>query len=391
MSDANRVSLSYAGETVFGVTPSGPAPTLKYLRFVSEKLALSTSVATSKELRSDRQVADVIRTDLSEGGSIDIELSYGAYDDLLLYALQGASWAAAVTQTLTTLSTVTGTQKLHRSAGSFISDGYKQYSWVEVSGFATAANNGIFKITAIDATDLTLVGATTLVTEAAGPSVTVKQGEYITNGITLKSLVMEKAYLDLATTFTILNGMCIDGMELKIAAKEMVTGSFSLLGKIEASAAATCGAGYTMAPSNDVMNAIDNIVAILEAGVAASGVSASFKLANSLRQRTQIATLGPVSIGSGTIAVDGSFVAYFANPTLANKHRNFTDSSIAFIFRDAQLNSYAIDFPKVNYTKSDILATGINEDVMVDMGFTASRHASENVTIRITRFPFPAA
>lgn len=64
------------------------------------------------------------------------------------------------------------TQTLHVVAASFITMGFVKGMYIDIGGdglnnFVNAANNGRFKITAITATDLTLEGITTLVTEAA--------------------------------------------------------------------------------------------------------------------------------------------------------------------------------------------------------------------------------
>lgn len=89
MSDANRLRLSYVEETSWGVTPA--APTLKALRFTGESLEANADFTSSNEIRDDRQVSDVIRTNFGAGGDVNFELSYGAFDDLLA-ALLFSNW-----------------------------------------------------------------------------------------------------------------------------------------------------------------------------------------------------------------------------------------------------------------------------------------------------------
>lgn len=93
MSDANRVRLAYVPETVWGTTPA--TPTLQALRFTSESLQANTEFTSSNEIRDDRQVSDVIRTNFGAGGDLGFELSYGAFDELLS-ALFFNNWATNV-------------------------------------------------------------------------------------------------------------------------------------------------------------------------------------------------------------------------------------------------------------------------------------------------------
>jgi hypothetical protein len=80
----------------------------------------------------------------------------------------GASIAGA------TLAWAGGTpDKLHASAGSFITNGFKVGDTIMVSGFATAVNNGIFTISAVDATDISASEATAT-TEAEGVNVKIQ-------------------------------------------------------------------------------------------------------------------------------------------------------------------------------------------------------------------------
>lgn len=66
----------------------------------------------------------------------------------------------------TTLSTTT--TGFHRTAGSFITDGFAVGMEVSSSGFAGAANNGAFVVGGVTATDLTITGALTAGVAAAG-------------------------------------------------------------------------------------------------------------------------------------------------------------------------------------------------------------------------------
>jgi len=88
MSDSNRTILSYVEEATLGTTPS--TPTFQTLRYTGESLSFDVATTASNEMRSDRNVSDLIRNDFSAGGGFDIELSADSFDDLLESAMFGA-------------------------------------------------------------------------------------------------------------------------------------------------------------------------------------------------------------------------------------------------------------------------------------------------------------
>lgn len=93
MSEANRVSLKYIAETVYGTTPvSG---NWNVLRYTSQNMAANPQTVISNELRSDRQVSDLILVGNQVGGEFGLELSAGTYDELLEAAMQG-TWATNI-------------------------------------------------------------------------------------------------------------------------------------------------------------------------------------------------------------------------------------------------------------------------------------------------------
>lgn len=87
---ASTTRLAAVAETAWAVTPATPA--FKNLRIVSESLSAEKQTTTSNELRPDRNVSDVIQTSRAASGSIEAEMSYGSFDDLIESALY-STWA----------------------------------------------------------------------------------------------------------------------------------------------------------------------------------------------------------------------------------------------------------------------------------------------------------
>ena len=242
VSDANRAQLAYIEETTFGSQVTGS--NLQTMRLTGESLKGTQETQVSNELRSDRQISDIVRTGLGMSGGVNAEMSYGAYDDLILAGLMASAWSSPVTVgPITTIDASDTDNSFNDSANGFGSLVVGQ--WVKVSGFTTAANNGIFKLTSVAAGKIIVSGGT-LVTEAVGDSVTIVMGAQAVNGTTKISFNIERKYTDLSNEFALFTGCMVNGFGLSVALKNMVTASFDFAGKKEESETASGGTGYDL-------------------------------------------------------------------------------------------------------------------------------------------------
>jgi len=390
MSDADRMGLAYQEETTYGTLPA--SPTLIDLRLTSESIAQVTGTVNSAEIRSDRQIVDHIRTTINVAGDINIELSYSAFDDFLEAGLLSADWSNSgsdIVVTATTIAAVNSTNSLDDSASGLA--GFTANRWIKVTGFTGSGTNanGFLRITSVAAGSLVVTGKT-LVEDTEGESVTITQGPAIINGTEQRSFFMQKAYTDLTNQYARYSGMMVDSLTIVVPSDNIVTGTFGFLGQLETSnESADFDAVKATAPANEVMAGIEDITAIMEPNSANAGFAStqfSFTLNNNLRHRLQIGTLGPVSVGSGTVDVTGVLQAYFLNATIIDKHLNFTDSSLAIQFADSTGKGYVIDFPRVNYDTANRVAGGQNTDILADLTFSAFRNSTQSETIVIQRF-----
>jgi hypothetical protein len=158
LQSTNRVAIAKVRETTFGVTPATPA--FKAIRQTSSSLAVNPQTVISNEIRSDRQVPDLILTALQAGGDIGGEMSFASMDDDLEEALQG-TWASLPQQAVTALTTTTATV----AAGT----AFKAQMLVLTSGFATPANNGLFVVSSSGATTVVFPAAS-FTAEASPPA-----------------------------------------------------------------------------------------------------------------------------------------------------------------------------------------------------------------------------
>jgi len=384
MSESNRATLGYIEESTWGTTPANP---VNYVRMTSESIGMEMTTATSNEIRSDRLVADIIRTGISVGGDIGIELSYGAHDALIAGVMQSAWSSAVAVAASTTIGFTSVGNHITDSASAFTNVVVGQF--IKVSGAVNAGNNGYHLVTVkTSANDITV--STTLTTEAAGGSINVKSA-YIRNGTTKKSFTFEKFFGGLvADEYVSFTGCVMDSMQLTIKPGSIIEGSFALQGQDAAASNTSVGTGPAVAaPTADVLNAIDNVSNVMEAGVAAPYdiVEISFTVSNSLRTRQKVASLPMAGVMLGTIQITGNFRAYFASKALYEKYLNFTATDLSFVVSDVAGNSYLFYFPQVKFTSGNPAASGLDQDVMLEMGFTAYRDPSLLFAMQICRFP----
>lgn len=379
----DRVGLSIVEESTYGVTPSG---NLQRLRFTGESLRQDTQTTQSNEITTDRQITDIIRTQISASGGINAEVSYGAHDLLLQMGFASAGWSSPVTVgPVTTISFAasSGTSQVITDSGSGFGS-IVANQWVEVRGATNAANNGYFKVTSASAGSLTLQNASG-VSETAGQTITVVMGGQMVNGTTLRSASIEREYGDIST-FSAFLGMMVNDFSMDIALNSPITAAFNFLGSKQTTPGSTIGSGYDAAPTNNIMNVTDSVKGIISGGNSVCVTRANFQIQNNLRQRFCAGTLGATSIGAGKVVGTGTVQLYLEDMTHVDRYLAFSETSMAFIVEGPSGNAYVIEFPSVKLSQAPAPANAQNSDVFVDLQFAAKKDASEAITVRISRF-----
>ena len=97
---ADQVQLGIVAEGSYGVDP---ATTRQLLRFTSHTLERLQATVTSQEITGDRQIVDLIQTDLNIAGDINFELSAEAFD----LPFQGLLMSSSLGDNGTTLKSYT--------------------------------------------------------------------------------------------------------------------------------------------------------------------------------------------------------------------------------------------------------------------------------------------
>lgn len=394
---SNRAQLRMIKETTFGVTPVAGNP--NNLRMTGESLAFAITNDTSKEIRSDRQVTDLIQTGASASGDVNFELSYAEYDALIeavmqsTYTVFGVNGVGAVIPTSATFAAGTLTAGAATSGASIFTN-LAAGQWVKISGSTIDGQNIWAQVSlsvAPTATVLTFEGTPFIgATGNGGLAVTVS-GSRIANGTTLNSYTIERALMDATPAqFFAYRGMSASKMDLKFAAGSVVGGTFGFMGKdaVRKDGATWLPGAPIASKAFDVMNAVSGVGNVMEGGAVLTGTyikSVDLSIDNSLRAQTAIGTLGSVGIGTGTLQVSGTMEVYLADGSMWDKFRNNTASSLSLRATDGAGNGYVITLPKLKYGDAKVNAGSIDQDVMLSMPFTAIMDPSSNKTILIDR------
>jgi len=374
--DSNRVKIRYREETSWASVVA--ASEYNELPVTSESLKSNIETVTSETIRSDRNVADIVKVGGGAGGDVGFELKYGDWDELFEGALQSDIVSTVVS---TQASAYFSGPGLH-IADSSAAQNVVVDQFIRIANASATANDGDYRVTAVSAAAsgniLYLADASSGVAAAFTSDIfaaaTTMKGNRLRNGTTAKSYTVEKEFQDVSTTFSRYAGMRVSNMSLSVQSRSILSGSFSFSGKSQAAASVTLASTTNSISTNSVMNASGNVGRIWEGGDSVSGVSfksLTVDLNNNMRDQDVIGSDALAGIGSGRCEVTGTLSAYFEDNSLVNKFVNGTATSIRFQVDDEDGNSYVITVPKVRITDLTVVATGPNNDVMADMSWGA--------------------
>ncbi len=377
--ETNQGKVSYIEEVTSGDIPTGNA---QEIRFTGESMSVTKETTTSEEIRTDRQVSDLIMTKLEPAGDLNGEFSYGTYDDLLEGSLFN-SWVN--TNYASILVAVISGKFSFVDGGATLPASLIPGQYIRVSGFATGDNNGDFLITAIDTVLETIEVAETLVDEALGESV-VFVSDVLSNGVEKHSYTIEKEFSDVVK-FMDFTGMTINTFSMDFPAQDKISCVFNFLGQGTQVGDATPIVGTPIAPTTtDILNTGNNIGFIKEGGAAVGVIeSASFEVSNNLRGLGAIGDIENICVASGRCNVTGNLSVYFEDFVKYQKFLDNTATSIIMELTDSN-GQYYINLPKIKLTEANVNIDATDGDVMDEGGFQAMVDPVTLKTIIITKF-----
>ena len=351
----------------------------QYLRRTTIDLSLTRDTYESAEISSTAQTIDARNGMDKVDGTLNTELSVGSYTSLWAGLLRGA-WTPGVSFTATTISAAATTNKFVRSAGSWITDGFKVGKVVTSTGFVTSANNGNFTILSLTATDLVLDAI--LVTEAAGASVTVKvagktlQIPLLPSARTNDSFTIEQ-WFDTGVS-RVAPGCKVSKADIKVGSNSMVTADFGIMGKTTTTSATPYFTSPAAASTTGVLSGVSGSIYV--SGVK-KGVVTSFDVSidGNVETGAVIGSRQAADIFLGRIKATGKFNVYFTDDTIFSAFVNETDVRLDLRLDDANGKSFVLGFPRVKIGSAPIDDKEVG-GLQTDISFTALLNDGTDLT-----------
>ena len=390
----NSFTLAASVATVSGGTLTGgnnagttPGGNWKYLRANNPDFNGNISTTTSQELRSDRNITDLVRTSGSSEGSIGFEMSAEEYDSFMESSL-GGKFSKLVNISSTAITALAADNSINGPAGTFNTADILPGHFLKISGFANSANNGFAQVVSLSDQKIVFDSRLTLVDETTGsPTVTVK-GKSLRNGAVKTAFSLQREFTDLAPEFMSHVGMLVSGWTLNTASEAIVDGSFSFVGR--ETTTVEIGTGYQAATANPIMSGVANVGTIYEGGSPLSGVffkSINMTTNNNTRNLTAIGNLYPIDINMGSFNVEFAIEAYFSDTSLFSKYLNGTSTKLSYNLVDDDGNLLVIDAPKTKYSSGSLTGVSLNSDVMQSLTATGLYDPVQGYALQISYLP----
>src|SRR5574340_1170256 len=295
--------VSWKRESVYGTAPAASGFAL--LRRVQSTIDLQKDVYQSNELRTDFQTNDYRHGVRRVRGSIQGELSPGAYSDQIAVACKRDFTAGASASAVGITIAGTGpTWTVTRGAGSYLTDGFKIGDVIRLSvGTLNASNiNKNLLITALTATIATVIvlNATALVT-----------------------------------------GVKIQKLNINLPATGMATVAMDTMGQNVTTANTRYGTTPTAAPTKGVVAAVNGVLVVGGTAIAVV-TSLQFAIAPTLTGDPVVGSNVVPNVFPGRVQVTGQFTAYFQDATMRDLFINETESSLTVAMTSD--NTAAADF-----------------------------------------------
>jgi len=205
-------------------------------------------------------------------------------------------------------------------------------------------------------------------------------------GTTLKSFTIEDAATDISQ-YRLFTGCAVSSMEISIAPNQMVTTTFTMLGK---------NMGISTSPQTlatltetEPFDAYSGAISLGDNGgtLTPSNVVTSLNLTidNGLNPTFVIGSDSTPQLEYGRATVTGTMVAYFENADLVDRFLNEVESSLSVDVTDPNGDvTYRFSFPRIKINSADVPVDN-PKSRMVTMEFVALYDATDVTNMTITK------
>lgn len=354
------------GPGTFGTASAGGAGA-QILRRVEADFMTEVDTFESDEIAPTFQTTDVQVGQQRSKGTVRGRFSGKTVQDFIAGHLRQLFQVPSTTGALITVTAAVAGPQYTRSAGSFLTDGFRVGSlvnWIGWTAPATNNNNRYFIITALTATQMTgfNLDGTPVVAKAAGDSVTCvevgKKTWFPQSGHTKDLFDFEEYQPDLASTSSELwVSMFANTMQMALDPKGYFGIDFGYLGAKQTNAS---GAPYFTAPTGITSNRLHNMFdgALYVNGTAVTGVT-GFTI-NSDNQAAlsdpEYQSRTPVDVFPGRHKLSGNMTVYWRDNVLRDAYLARQKVSFIGISRQAALaqsDTAVIVIPSVTLLGAD--------------------------------------
>jgi len=370
--ESNYAEQRLSEETTFAETPSSPAMTI--FKSTGESILGTQETTDTNTIEGDGNVSNNLVLSEKGEGAFNFELIQDMYDSHIEGTFRDGF--VVISEASTKYGATASTQKFDDSSSDFTAaNNFVVGAWIKTSGFYNSENNGLFRITEVDASGAYVVvanGASSLVDETEGESVTIA-GNYIRNGVTNKSYLYEGYFSDISK-FKYFPGLVFGGMSLNTTFQQILTGSFSVMAQQGVASDTTISGSTVAATTKSQMTASANVTNIMldnalipDVCVAALNVT----IDNGLRDRGCVGSAYSGDFGRGEFKVSGTFDYFFEDNTFENYKKNHTEIGLSWRATDAAGNVMIFTVPGLYLNNGGPTADAKNQDVTPSMAWDA--------------------
>lgn len=207
-------------------------------------------------------------------------------------------------------------------------------------------------------------------------------------GSTIKSFSIEDAATDI-TQFRLFTGCVVSQTSFSIKPNQMVTTTFSMIGKNMSISGSSVDATKTAASSNQPFDAYSGALSIGDAGGALSSsaivTGIDFSVNNALASRFVVGSSTTAELEYGMATVEGTITAYFEDAALINRFINETETALQVSVDDPTGSSdYTFLFPRVKINGAEVPVDGPTSRI-ITLPFVALYDTTEGTNIKLTR------
>lgn len=345
----------------------------------SESIKPRTDKQRSKIITPGRQAKGLVVMARSAEGSIVSELTYREFDRLIAAALQ-SQWevyghrgvGAAFTGTISGGNTMTASVA---PTGASALTKLKKGDWFLLSGSSIANANGLIQVSKSTAPTSTVVvceGTPFATNGAAGAACRISSSR-IMNGSLQRSATTEKEFSDITKCLAAV-GQVLSDWKLTFKTGDFCGIDFAFKGADGKPMGSVSLLPGTPTPSLgfDSFSNADGLQRVQEGGadlVNTTMTSVELSITNQVRERRGLGKPAPFGQASGQFMYSGRSEYFFVDEVLYNKFVNNSPTSMSWFIGDLAGNGYVFVLPCMKYSGEAPAASGINTDVMMQMGF----------------------